>query len=86
MRAYLTPLFVFSTGLLFFALPELAALLLGGLFVSLGILYAWMVHRFRSFNSVINEDRFSGFEREVYTQGGPGIKTFTSVVVKRFES
>jgi hypothetical protein len=85
MRSYFTPLFVFAIGLLFFALPELAAALLGGLFVSIGIIYAWLVHRFRVFNKYTNEDRFSSFEKDVFKQGQPGIKTFTSIVVRRFE-
>lgn len=86
MKSYFAPLFVFGLGLFFFAVPELAAVLLGGLFVSIGILYGWLVHRFRIFSKVVSEDRFSDFERDMFNQGGPGIKTFSSVVVKRFDA
>jgi hypothetical protein len=85
-RGYLPASIIFSLGLLFYALPEFAALLLGTAFVSIGIVYAWLTHRFNMFNRYASERRFTSFEEDIFRSGRPGVKTFTSVVVKRFDT
>ena len=82
MKAYLPSVFMTLLAFLFFAFPELAAVLLGGALLSIAIVYTWFTFRYQKYVKNMTRFKTTPFEEEIFRNGAPTFKTISVRVFK----
>lgn len=83
MKAYLPSIVMTLMAFLFFAVPELAAILLGGGLISIAIIYGWFTFRYQKYIKNAQQFKTTQFEEEIFRNGAP---TFKTISVRVFRS
>jgi hypothetical protein len=85
IKQYSGPLWFLGFALVIFNFPVLAAILLGGLFLSISVFWGLMVYRFRQFQNTASTQtaQWRDFERNIYESGGP---SFRNISVRVFRT
>lgn len=82
MRVYLPSVIMTLIAFLFFAVPELAAVILGGGLLSLAIIFAWFTYRYNKYMRERTSFRTTAFEEEIFQKGAPTFKTISVKIFK----
>ena len=82
-RDYLPPVSVILISWVLFEWPLLASVILGGGLLFVGLAYLLMVHRWHQFLKN-GTQRTYGFEEEIYSKGGPGLRNISVSVFRRY--
>jgi hypothetical protein len=77
LKKYSTPLTFIGMALVFITFPLIAAFILSGLFLFIGIIWGWMIYRFHQYNQNQDIHVYRDFERDIYQNGGPSLKNVT---------
>jgi len=88
LRAYYPAIFLFLFGQLFFAFPELAALLLGGFLSLTALIYAWFQYKWQKVQRAqgVYNTETSSFESEVFNHGEPNIRNISVTIMNRYKT
>lgn len=84
MKVYLPSVIMALIAFLFFAVPELAALILGGALLCLAIVYAWFTYRYYRYVKEAQSFRGTQFEEEIFQKGAPTFKTISVKIFKEY--
>lgn len=84
MKVYLPSIIMALVAFLFFAVPELAAVILGGGLLSLAIIYGWFTYRYYRYVREAQNFKGTHFEEEIFQKGAPTFKTISVKIFKEY--
>lgn len=85
LKHYLPAVFLLLGAWFFILVPGLAVALIAGGLASAGLLYGWLVYRFHRAQAEAGSVRFTRFEEDLSSRGGPSFKNVTVTVLKKGE-